>query len=181
MSEILAQRACRNVLAIRKSLISEHGCEALQLDYELKLALFLTARIDGEVNHAENQYALAVRHTLEWSAAHDRLLESRVLAQPNYDLASLRFGKLHPAWGEQLFRIAAGVVLADGIINSDERLFLGNLAHQLIGGDTARMAQILTWLESGEEEPAAPPPSMCQKKTWKHASPNSRIWREWPT
>ena len=164
MSELLADRASRQVPAVRKTLISEHGCEALELDYELKLILFLTARIDGETNHAEKQYAAAVGRNAEWSAAHDRLLEARVLAQPSYDLAALKFGKAHPSWGEQLFRVAAGIVLADGSVNHDERLFLGNLAYQLLGGDMSRMEKILAWLESGEEEPVEPPPVEVPKE-----------------
>ena len=60
MPDSLAERASRGVSAARKSLIAEQGCEALQLDYELKLVLFLTARIDGEINHAEKQYTAAV-------------------------------------------------------------------------------------------------------------------------
>ena len=164
MPDLLAERASRGVSVVRKSLIAEQGCEALELDYELKLVLFLTARIDGETNHAEKQYAADVGRIIEWSAAHDRLLEARVLAQPSYDLSALRFGGMHPAWGEQLFRVAAGVVLADGIVNHDERLFLGNLAFQLIGGDMARMDKVLTWLESGEEEPIEPPPVVVPKE-----------------
>jgi stage V sporulation protein K len=164
MPEDLADRAARGVSSVKKSLIAEHGCEALELDYEIKLVLFLTARIDGETNHAEKQFAAAVGRKIEWSTAHDRLLEARVLAQPSYDLSALRFGGMYPAWGEQLFRIAAGVVLADGIINHDERLFLGNLAFQLLGGDMARMEQILTWLESGEDEPIEPPPVEIPKE-----------------
>ena len=164
MSELLADRASRHVPAVRKTLISEHGCDAFELDYELKLVLFLTARIDGETNHAEKQYAAAVGRHVEWSAAHDRLLEARVLAQPSYDLAALKFGKAHPAWGEQLFRAAAGIVLADGSVHHDERLFLGNLAYQLLGGDMARMEKILAWLESGDEEPVEPPPLEVPKE-----------------
>lgn len=162
--EILAERASRGVAAARKTLVAEQGCEALELDYELKLVLFLTARIDGEVNSAEKHYSAAVARRLEWSAAHERLLEARVLAQPGYDLAALRFGAMHPAWGEQLFRAAAGAVLADGIVNHDERLFLGNLAHQLIGGDMARMERLLGWLESGGDEPVEPPPVEVPKE-----------------
>ncbi|MEO5712884.1 MAG: AAA family ATPase [Luteolibacter sp.] len=164
MPEALAERASRGVSAVRKSLIAEQGCEALQLDYELKLVLFLTGRIDGELNPAEKQFTSEVGRRFEWSAAHDRLLEARVLAQPSYDLSALRFGGMHAAWGEQLLRIAAGVVLADGIVNHDERLFLGNLVHQLLGGDMARMERILTWLESGEEEPIEPPPVEVTKE-----------------
>ena len=164
MPENLSDRAARGVSSVKKSLIAEHGCEALELDYEIKLVLFLTARIDGETNHAEKQYAADVGRKIDWSAAHDRLLEARVLAQPSYDLSALRFGGMHPAWGEQLFRIAAGVVLADGVINHDERLFLGNLTFQLLGGDMTRMEQVLTWLESGEEEPIEPPPVELPKE-----------------
>jgi len=153
MQEILAERACNGILTIRKSLVAEHGCEALELDYELKLVIFLTARIDGETNFAEKQFSAAVGRNIEWSAAHDRLLESRVLAQPGYDLSALKFGKQHPAWGEHLFRIAAGMVLADGSIHPDERLFLTNLAYQLLDGSTSRGEQILAWLESGTDEP----------------------------
>ena len=164
MPENLADRAARGVSRVKKSLIAEHGCEALELDYEIKLVLFLTARIDGETNHAEKQFAADVGRKIDWSAPHDRLLEARVLAQPSYDLSALRFGGMHPAWGEQLFRIAAGVVLADGVINHDERLFLGNLTFQLLGGDMTRMEQVLTWLESGEEEPIEPPPVELPKE-----------------
>jgi AAA+ superfamily predicted ATPase len=164
MSEVLADRSSRQIPSVRKAMAAEHGCEPLELDYEIKLVLFLTARIDGETNHAEKEFAAAVGRKIEWSAAHDRLLESRVLAQPSYDLSALRFGKQHPAWGEQLFRIAAGMVLADGSIHPDERLFLGNLAFQLLGGDTGRIEQILTWLQSGEEEPVEPLPVEVPKE-----------------
>lgn len=130
----------------------------MQLDYELKLVLFLTARIDGETNNAEKNFTAAVGKNLGWSAAHERLLESRVLAQPSYDLSALKFGQEHATWGEQLYKIAVGMTLADGSMHSDERLFLDNLAHQLLGGNTTRAAQILTWLETGVEEPIAAPP-----------------------
>lgn len=145
-------------------MVSEHGCEAMELDYELKLVLFLTARIDGETNHAEKQYSAAVGRNVEWSSAHDLLLESRVLAQPGYDLAALRFGSEHPAWGERLFRIAAGMALADGVVHPDERLFLTNLAYQLLNGDTSRGERILAWLESGAEEPEETKPAKPPKE-----------------
>jgi hypothetical protein len=164
MIDRLADQSCSGVPALKKSLAAEHGCEALELDYEIKLLLFLTARIDGEMNHAEKEFATSVARKIEWSAAHERLLEARVLAQPNYDLSALRFGKQHPAWGEQLFRIAAGVVLADGSIHSDERLFLTNLTYQLLNGDAARAQQILTRLESGDEEPVKPTPVKMPKE-----------------
>ncbi len=160
----LAERSSRGICTVKKSLIAGQGCEALELDYELKLVLFLTARIDGETNHAEKQYASDVGRILDWSAAQDRMLEARVLAQPSYDLSALRFGKMHPAWGEQLFRTAAGIVLADGTVNHDERLFLSNLTYQLLGGDMARMEKILAWLESGSEEPVEPPPVILPKE-----------------
>jgi len=162
--ESLATRCCAGVPALRKTLVSEHGCEALELDYELKLVLFLTARIDGETNHAEKEFAAEVGRKIDWSAAHDRLLEARVFAQPGYDLSALRFGKQHAAWGEQLFRVAAGMVLADGSIHSDERLFLSNLTYQLLGGDTVRAEQILARLESGEDEPVNPVPPKMPKE-----------------
>ena len=164
MIDSLAERSCAGVPALRRSLVVESGCEALELDYELKLVLFLTARIDGETNHAEKEFAAAVARKIEWSAAHERLLEARVFAQPGYDLSALRFGKQHAAWGEQLFRVAVGTVLADGSIHSDERLFLSNLTYQLLNGDTARAEQILTRMQSGEEEPVKPTPVKMPKE-----------------
>lgn len=164
MIDSLAERSCAGVPALRRSLAVESGCEVLELDYELKLVLFLTARIDGETNHAEKEFAAAVARKIEWSAAHERLLEARVFAQPGYDLSALRFGKQHAAWGEQLFRVAAGTVLADGSIHSDERLFLSNLTYQLLNGDTARAEQILARMESGEEEPVEPTPVKMPKE-----------------
>jgi AAA+ superfamily predicted ATPase len=164
MTDSLADRSCAGVPTLKKSLAAEHGCDALELDYELKLVLFLTARIDGATNHAEKEFAAAVARKIDWSATHERLLEARVLAQPNYDLSALRFGKQHAAWGEQLFRVAAGMVLADGSIHSDERLFLANLTYQLLNGDTTRAQQILTRLETGEKEPDKPTPVKMPKE-----------------
>ena len=164
MTDSLADRSCAGVPTLKKSLTAEHGCDALELDYELKLVLFLTARIDGATNHAEKEFTAAVARKIDWSATHERLLEARVLAQPNYDLSALRFGKQHAAWGEQLFRVAAGMVLADGSIHSDERLFLANLTYQLLNGDTTRAQQILTRLETGEKEPDKPTPVKMPKE-----------------
>jgi AAA+ superfamily predicted ATPase len=164
MTDSLADRSCAGVPTLKKSLAAEHGCDALELDYELKLVLFLTARIDGATNHAEKEFTAAVARKIDWSATHERLLEARVLAQPNYDLSALRFGKQHAAWGEQLFRVAAGMVLADGSIHSDERLFLANLTYQLLNGDTTRAQQILTRLETGEKEPDKPTPVKMPKE-----------------
>ncbi len=160
----LAERASRGLAEARNTIVAQSGSETLELDYEVKLVLFLTARIDGETNHAENGFAGQIGKKLEWSAAHERLLEGRVLAQPGYDLAALRFGKEHPAWGEQLFRLAAGMALADGALHSDERLFLGNLAHQLLGGNNDRAAGLISWLESGAEEPVEPKPVEIPKE-----------------
>lgn len=156
MPESLAKRALQGVAATRKPLETEHGCEPMQLDYELKLVLFLAAMIDGGMNAAEKAFASELAAHLEWSAAHERLLDGRILAQPGYDLEALRFGKDHPRWGEQLFRAAAGIMLADGSINHDERLFLGNLTFQLLSGDQQHAARILAWLESGEDLPPEP-------------------------
>jgi AAA+ superfamily predicted ATPase len=164
MTDSLADRSCAKVPTLKKSLAAEHGCDALELDYELKLVLFLTARIDGATNHAEKEFAAAVARKIDWSATHERLLEARVLAQPGYDLSALKFGKQHAAWGEQLFRVAAGMVLADGSIHSDERLFLANLTYQLLNGDTTRAQQILTRLETGETEPDKPTPVKMPKE-----------------
>lgn len=164
MLENLAERSSQGLQALRKSLIAEHGCEALQLDFELKFVLFLTSRIDGEINHAEKQFNAAFASKIDWSAAHDRLLESRVLAQPSYDLSLLKFGAEHPAWGEQLFRVGAAMMLADGSLNSDENLFLSNLSHQLLNGDPLRSQHIINWLESGTEIPVEPPTPAVAKE-----------------
>ncbi len=160
LAESLATRSCAGFPLLRKSLVAEHNCDPMEIDYEIKLLLFLSARIDGLENHAEKVFAEAVAKVLEWSPAHDRILESRVLAQPTYDLSALRFGAMYPAMGEHLYRIAAGMALADGGIRPDEKLFLQNLAHLLLKGDLARGEKISTQLESGEEivEPPAPTP-----------------------
>ena len=47
MPDSPAQRVARPIPALRKSLETEHGCDAMQLDYELKLVLFLSSMIDG--------------------------------------------------------------------------------------------------------------------------------------
>lgn len=164
MIETLANRSAVGLPAARKSLVAEHGCEQMELDYEIKLLLFLSARIDGETNLAETTFASAVARIMEWSPTHERMLESRVLAQPSYDLAALRFGVMYPSWGEHLFRLAAGMALADGSVRHDERLFLQNLAHALLKGDLTRMQVMLDRLESGEADVTPPPPPAIVKE-----------------
>ena len=164
MPDSPAQRVARPIPALRKSMETEHGCDAMQLDYELKLVLFLSSMIDGGMNAAEKSFCAELARVLEWSAAHERLLDGKILAQPSYDSAALRFGKDHPAWGEALFRVAAAVMLADGSINHDERLFLGNLTHQLLGGDSERAERNIAWLQSGEDLPPEPTPPPDEPK-----------------
>ena len=92
MPESSAKRVTSAIPALRKSLETEHGCDSMQLDYELKLVLFLSAMIDGGLNAAEKSFCTELAAALGWSAAHERLLDGKILAQPSYDSAALRFG-----------------------------------------------------------------------------------------
>lgn len=129
-----------------QKLAQDEGIAPFDLDYELRLILFLTTRIDGHLNESEKRYARAVGRNLDWSVSHEHLLDGRIMAQPSYDLEAIRFGRKFPAWGDLLFRVAVGAALSDGVINYEEEIFLENISHELLSSSD-RAAQIISWMQ----------------------------------
>lgn len=146
MPESIAYRCSQGVSAEIKRLSKEEGVATFDLDYELRLILFLSTRIDGHLNNDEKLYSRAVGRNLDWSVAHESLLDGRVMAQPSYELSAIQYGRKYSRWGDILFRIAAGAALADGSMNHEEEMFLENLAHELLP-DNERAAQVISWIQ----------------------------------
>jgi len=146
MPESIAYRCTQGISSELKRLCREEGIASFDLDYELRLVLFLSTRIDGHLSDSEKRYSRAVGKNLNWSIAHEHLLDGRIMAQPSYDFEALRYGRQHPTWGDILFRIAAGAILSDDHINYEEEIFLENLAHELLR-DSDRAAKIISWIQ----------------------------------
>ena len=155
MPESLAYRCTQGASAVMQKLAADEGIAPFDLDYELRLVLFLSTRIDGHLNAQEKRYSRAVGRNLDWSVSHEHLLDGRIMAQPSYDLAAIRFGRKFPAWGELLFRIAVGAALADGTINYEEEIFLENISHELLSSSD-RAAQIIAWTQGDVTQDVLP-------------------------
>lgn len=151
MPESLAYRCIQGAGVVMQKLVHEDGVAPFDLDYELRLVLFLTSRIDGHLNENEKHYARAVGQNLNWSVSHENLLDGKIMAQPSYDLAEIRYGKKYAEWGDCLFRIAVGAALCDGYINYEEEMFLENISHEFLNS-SGRSTQIIAWVKGEDNQ-----------------------------
>lgn len=127
--EVLAEYA-----SIKQKALASGGYSDFQIDFELRLALFLTALIDGDTNASERAFIKAVNQCLGWSDFHDRLLTDRIAALPSYDLDHFVAGRADRALGELIFRTAAALAAYDRDLSQDEKLFFQNLESVLSPG-----------------------------------------------
>ena len=142
----IAARSLEKFQATKKDLIRQHGCSDFEIDFELRLALFLSVLIDGQENASERAFLQGVRSFLGWSPLYESLLTSRIDGLPSYDLAQLRLSKSHPELGVIVLQAAYAIALSDRSLTPDECFFLTNLADALLGTnrDLARQAEATT-------------------------------------
>lgn len=137
-------RSCLgDIGSIKRSLEKKSLVSDFDIDYEIRLILFLTAHIDGPVTGSERRFIEQVGRALDWSHMYHGLLVGKIEKQPSYQLESIRIAKAHPELAEVIYKLAYSTALADGILNHDERFFLENLRRYLFAPASLQLAASL--------------------------------------
>lgn len=126
----------------RQGLVSE-----FEIDYEIRMILFLVAHIDGEVSAAESRLAEAVAERMNWSPMYRNLLQAKIEKQPTYSLENLRIGIRYPGMAEILYSLGGGMALIDGNFSQDEQFLITNLADLLLSSDSELAGRVNCELE----------------------------------
>jgi stage V sporulation protein K len=142
----LAHQALKDYRALRTEAVRARHLSDFELDFELRLLLFLTALIDGQENPTEKEFQAATARLLGWSSMYDGLLLNRIHSLPSYDLEHLATAGKEERLGALFFRTAAALAVVDGPLKPDELFFFNNLAPRLLRGDyIAAAEQHLNW------------------------------------
>lgn len=138
---LLAESALKPYLELRRELMRARQYSEFEIDFELRLLLFLTALIDGAEGHDEREFMSSAGRLLKWSEMYHTLLINRIHGLPSYDLGHLAIASKEEELGRLFFRAAAALAVADGPIKPDELFFFNNLAARLLRGDVMRAAE----------------------------------------
>ena len=111
---------------LEQSLASE-----FEVDYEIRMALFLTANIDGLAEWREKAFLSEVGRQLEWSSLYQNLLQTKIEKQPSYTLDALKLTRGNGELAKVVYQLALGIALADGNLTVDERMLLTNMRDTL--------------------------------------------------
>lgn len=141
----VARLALADFAKARQSAVQGRVHSEFEIDFELRLLLFLTAWIDGEESPEERAFMEATATLLRWSPMYASLLKSRVDSLPHYDLDQFAIGRRDTELGTLLFRAAAAIAAIDGDLTEDELVFFENLSVQLLAGETHSAASHLSW------------------------------------
>ena len=126
----------------RRDLVSE-----FEIDYEIRMVLFLVAHIDGEVSAAESRLSEAVARRMDWSPMYRNLLQAKIEKQPTYSLENLKIGAGHSEFAEILYRLGGSMALIDGSLNQDERFLIANLVDRMLSSNAERAGSVNVELE----------------------------------
>ena len=126
----------KDIDAIKRELQRRDLVSEFEIDYEIRMVLFLAAHIDGAVSAAEARLSEAVARRMDWSPMYRNLLQAKIEKQPTYSLENLKIGAGHSALAQILYRLGCGMALIDGSLNQDERFLIANLADQMLSSNS---------------------------------------------
>ena len=139
---LIAKAALADYLQTRTAVVRERAYSEFEIDFELRLLLFLTMHIDGDAASEETAFLAEGARSLGWSTMYETLLVNRIHGLPNYDLEQLAISRREPSLGRFLFRAAAALAAVDGDFSEDERLFFQNLKETLLSTEPERMLPV---------------------------------------
>ncbi len=140
---LIAKAALADYLQTRTAVVRERAYSEFEIDFELRLLLFLTMHIDGDAASEETAFLAEGARSLGWSTMYETLLVNRIHGLPNYDLEQLAISRREPSLGRFLFRAAAALAAVDGDFSEDERLFFQNLKETLLSTEPERALEYL--------------------------------------
>lgn len=121
-------------LAELKRSLAKDSVSAFDVDFELRLMLFVSAWISGtSPTVGQEVYMRSVRSHMGWSAFHEKLLQGKVDHLPSYELSLFHIAGESPEFAEVLYRVAVATCLSEKELNDDQTAFLKNAQEHLLG------------------------------------------------
>ncbi|AWT60743.1 MAG: Stage V sporulation protein K [Candidatus Moanabacter tarae] len=137
----------RDIDATKRELQRQGLVSEFEIDYEIRMILFLVAHIDGEVSSAESRLSEAVARRMNWSPMYRNLLQAKIEKQPTYSLENLKIGIGYSSMAEILYSLGGGMALIDGNFSQDEQFLIANLADLLLSADAELTCRVNRELE----------------------------------
>ncbi len=134
--EKLVDICLENIKSIKSEILGKSFASEFEIDYEIRLIVFLASMIDGDVNFSEQRFLREVARKMHWSNLYQSLLKSKIEKQPSYQLENLRVANQHITLAEIVYKLACAVIYSNGVTNTDERILLGNLRSYLFKGNS---------------------------------------------
>lgn len=136
------------------------GASSFDVDYELRLMLFVASIIDGNAaGRAQNKFMRDVGRYMGWSLFYEELLQGKIDKQSAYTLEQFRLGHAHPTLATILYRVALATCLHKGDLEPDHISFLKNIQDALLpsGSQAIQLAnqEIGEWFSKDLEEISA--------------------------
>ena len=130
-SSLILQACLGGVGTVKRDLLHRSLASEFDIDYEMRLVLFLAAYIDGSVGAWERRFAAKAAEALEWSPMYHDLLVGKIEKQPSYQLGSLRLATQHQDFGRIVYKLGYSMASIDGPMKTDERVLISNLRDHL--------------------------------------------------
>lgn len=121
-------------LAKLKRSLGKESVSAFDVDFELRLMLFVSAWISGTPPTVGQEiYMRSVRSHLGWSTFHEKLLQGKVDRLPAYELSLFHIAGESGEFAEVLYRVAVATCLLEQDLNDGQTAFLKNAQEHLLG------------------------------------------------
>ena len=128
----LIDLSIRDLLELRRDLVATSAI-AFDVDYELRLMLFVSAWIDGSPpSTGQDVFQRRVRTHMGWSTFYQHLLQSKVDKQTSYEMDQFRIAGQRSEFAAILYRTALVNCLLQGDLVDDHVGFLKNVQEALL-------------------------------------------------
>lgn len=116
-----------------KAKLAEGANSSFDVDYELRLMLFISAWIGGtEPTVGQEAFNRSVRLYMEWSPFHERLLQGKIDKETSYGLDLFRVASDSAEFASILYRVALTMCLLEGDLKESQINFLKNVQDQVM-------------------------------------------------
>lgn len=131
MSELL-ELSLGDVLELKRDL-TKKGITSFDIDYELRLMVFVSSLIDGSpVTTGQDTFQRLVRQHMGWSFFYQQLLQGKIDKQTSYDMGQFRIAAEHIKFADVLYRTSLVTCLLQGDLTGDQIAFLKNVQERLL-------------------------------------------------
>ena len=144
----IAARCLADFRETKAGLLHGSMTSQFEVDYEVRLVIFLAIHIDGQADIEESHFMRAAAQQLDWSPLYQRLLLNRIEQQPGYDLDLFKIGMRSVPFARILYRLAYCTALINGPLNHDERQLLASLRQRFFAGDPEEARRIDAQVEA---------------------------------